>query len=88
MSNSLQPLGLYPTMHLCPWDSPGKNSGVGIHALLQGMFLIQGSKWGILCLMADRFFTTSTTWEALMKNMVTIKILLNMHLFHLIYMWA
>ena len=23
---------------LCPWDSPGKNTGVGCHALLQGIF--------------------------------------------------
>ena len=27
----------------CLWDSPGKNTGVGCHALLQGIFLIQGS---------------------------------------------
>ena len=27
---------------LCPWDSPGKNSGVLCHALLQGIFLTQG----------------------------------------------
>ena len=26
-----------------PWGSPGKNSGVGFHALLQGMFPYQGS---------------------------------------------
>ena len=25
-------------MLLCPWDSPGKNTGVGCHALLQGIF--------------------------------------------------
>ena len=25
------------------WDSPGKNAGVGCHALLQGIFLTQGS---------------------------------------------
>ena len=31
-------------MLLCPWDSPGKNPGVGCHALLQGIFLTQGSK--------------------------------------------
>ena len=24
---------------LCPWDSPGKNIGVGSHSLLQGIFL-------------------------------------------------
>ena len=28
---------------LCPWDSPGKNTGVGCHCLLQGIFLPQGS---------------------------------------------
>ena len=28
---------------LCPWNSPGKNTGVGCHALLQGIFLTQGS---------------------------------------------
>ena len=27
---------------LCPWDSPGKNTGVGSHALLQGILLTQG----------------------------------------------
>ena len=27
---------------LCPWDSPGKNNGVGSHPLLQGIFLTQG----------------------------------------------
>ena len=27
----------------CPWDSPGKNSGVGSHAPLQGIFLTEGS---------------------------------------------
>ena len=28
---------------LCPWDSPGKNTGVSCHALLQGIFPTQGS---------------------------------------------
>ncbi len=27
---------------LCPWNSPGKNTGVGYHFLLQGIFLTQG----------------------------------------------
>ena len=27
---------------LCPWDYPGKNTGVGCHFLLQGIFLTQG----------------------------------------------
>ena len=32
---SLQPHGLQPTRLLYPWDSPGKNTGVGCHFLLQ-----------------------------------------------------
>ena len=35
MSDSLLPHGLQPTRLLCPWDFPGKNTGVGCHFLLQ-----------------------------------------------------
>ena len=42
LSDSLSPYGLQPTRLLCPWDSPGKNTGVGCQALLQGIFPIQG----------------------------------------------
>ena len=38
-------------MLLCPWDSPGKNTGVGCHALLQGIFLIQESNPCLFCLL-------------------------------------
>ena len=34
----LQPHGLQPTRLLCPWDSPGKNTGMGCHFLLQEIF--------------------------------------------------
>ena len=43
VSNSLQPHGLQPAKFLCPWNSPGKNTGVGCHFLLQGIFPTQGS---------------------------------------------
>ena len=36
VSNSLWPHGLWLPRLLCPWDFPGKNTGVGYHALLQG----------------------------------------------------
>ena len=39
--NSLQRYGLQPTRLLCPWDSPGKNTRVGCHALIQGIFPTQ-----------------------------------------------
>ena len=48
MSNSLQPHGLQPTRLLCPWDFPGKNTGVSCHFLFQGTFLTQGSNPGLL----------------------------------------
>ena len=40
--DSLRPNGLLPTSLLPPWDSPGKNTEVGCHFLLQGIFLTQG----------------------------------------------
>ena len=37
MSDSVRPHRRQPTRLLCPWDSPGKNTGVGCHFLLQCM---------------------------------------------------
>ena len=40
---------------LCnPMDFPGKNSGVGCHTLLQGIFTTQGSNTHLLCLLNCR----------------------------------
>ena len=44
MSDSLWTHGLYPARLLCPWAFPGKNTGVGGHFLLQGIFPTKGSK--------------------------------------------
>ena len=33
----------------CPWDSPGKNTGMGCHPLLQRIFLAQRSNLCLLC---------------------------------------
>ena len=46
---SLRPHGLQPARPLCPWDSPGKNTGMGCQALLQGIFPTQGSNTRLLC---------------------------------------
>ena len=51
MSNSVWPYGLQPAMLLRPWDSPGKNTGVGCHALLQGIFPTQRLNLCLLCLL-------------------------------------
>ena len=37
MSDSVRPHRWQPTRLPCPWDSPGKNTGVGCHFLLQCM---------------------------------------------------
>ena len=50
VSNSSQPYGLWPARLLCPWDSPGKNIGVGCHAFLQGVFLTYRSLQTIVML--------------------------------------
>ena len=51
VSYSLRPHRLKPTRLLCPWNSPGKNTGVGCHALLQGIFPAQGLNPHLLSLL-------------------------------------
>ena len=48
MSNSLRLHGLQPASLLCPQHSPGKNTGVDCHSLLQGIFLVQRLNLGLL----------------------------------------
>ena len=55
------PMGLQPARLLCPWNSPGKNTGVGSHSLFQGIFPTQGSnlglphcRWFLYCLSHQR----------------------------------
>ena len=38
MSDSLRPHGLQPARLLCSWNCPGKNTGLGCHSLLHGIF--------------------------------------------------
>ena len=56
MSNSLWPQGLYS-----PWNSPGRNTGMGSPSLLQGIFPIQEGNPGHT---VGGFFTSSATREA------------------------
>ena len=66
MSDSQQPYELQPSRLLCPWDSSGKNTGVGCNNLLQGIILLQGTDPHLLSLLHWQmdFFFTSITWEA------------------------
>ena len=59
MSNSVRPHGLQPARFLYPWDSLGKSTGMGCHALLQGIFLSQRSDPNVMSYaLAGGFFTT------------------------------
>ena len=78
-SNSMRPHGLQPTRILCAWDFQCKNTRVGCHSLLQGIFqakilewvaipFSRGSSWPgdwtwVFCI-AGRFFTIWATREA------------------------
>ena len=42
------PMDCSPTRVFCPWNSPSKNTGMGSHSLLQGIFPTQGSNLGHL----------------------------------------
>ena len=49
MSDSVQPHRQQPTRLPCPWDSPGKNTEVGCHFLLQCMKVKSESEVVQLC---------------------------------------
>ena len=49
MSNSVRPHRWQPTRLRHPWDSPGKNTGVGCHFLLQCMKVKSESEVAQLC---------------------------------------
>ena len=64
LSDSLRHDGPQPTRLLCQWDSPGKDTRVHCHALLEGIFLTQGSSlhllhllhWEVGCLPHGTFY--------------------------------
>ena len=65
---TLRPHGL-PARLLCPWDSPGKNPGVGCHSLLQGIFPTQELNPGLLhcrqiLYQLSYVVNGDTSWEA------------------------
>ena len=56
------PHWLQRTKLLCPWNSPGKNTGVGSHSLLQGSS--PPRDWTQVSCLAGRFFTvTASIWR-------------------------
>ena len=70
MSSFLQPYALWSAKLLCPWDSPGKNTGPGFQGLLQGIFLTR-SWTHISCgsCIAGNFFTIEPLGEPVRNDM-------------------
>ena len=82
VSSSSRPRGLQPARLLCPWDSPGKSTGVGCHSLLQPIFLTQGSNQRLLWLLhwqtdylslvpSGKLIVKETHWGLYWKNFLT-----------------
>ena len=66
-----QVLGLQPARLLCPWDSPGKNIGVGYHYLLQGSLPSPGIE-PMSPALAGRFFTTEPPGKLLNNSFMIL----------------
>ena len=66
----LRSYGLQPTRLLHPWDFLGKNTGVGCHFLLQGIFQTHQTHISWVSYIAGRFFTAEPPGEALTAGTV------------------
>ena len=53
---TLRPQGLWLARLFCPWNFPGKNTGVDCHSLLHGIFPTQGLNQGLLHCGRIRYF--------------------------------
>ena len=63
------------------WNFPGKDIGAGCHFLLHGVFLTQGLKPHLLCLLhwqAGSFFTTSANHLGSLKIALSCPFILHM----------
>ena len=60
LSEASRPHGLQPATILCSWDFPSKNTGVGCHFLLRGIFLTQGSNLHLQLWQVDSLLLSPT----------------------------
>ena len=88
MSNSVQPQRLQPTRLPHPWDSPGKNTGVGCHFLLQCIKMKSESEVAQSCLTLSKpmdcslpgssvhgiFQARVLEWGAIVASLITISL--------------
>ena len=64
MSDSVRPHRRQPTRLPHPWDSPGKNTGVGCHFLLQCMKVESESEVAQSCPTLSGPMVTTTAYQA------------------------
>jgi len=67
VSSSLWPHGLKPTRLFCPWNSPGKNTGVDSHSLLQGIFPTKGLNLYLLHCRQILYLLSRSHWIPLLQ---------------------
>ena len=70
-SNSLQHHVLWPARFLCPWDFPGKNTGVGCHFLLQGSSRPRDQRSLVSPMLAGGFFRVWDIWVLIFALQIT-----------------
>ena len=64
---------------LCLWDSPGKNTGVGCHSLLQKIFPTQGLNPGLLHHRQIIYFTAEPPGKSLIPHWITLNIYISIN---------
>ena len=90
--DSLQPSGLQPATFICPWNSPGKNTGVGSHSLLQEMFLTQVLNLSLLhcrqiiCHLSYQPWLNKSTGSLRQKSVVGCPGVMKVYLLHQIFL--
>ena len=85
MSNSLRLHGPWRTRLLCPWNFPGKYTGVGCHFLLQEIFPTQEFNPGLLYFL--NWQADSSTLASLGKLHVCVCVCVRAHKCLLLYMY-
>ena len=76
--------GLLPARHLCPWDFPGKNTGVGLSFPSPGVFPTQGLNLHLLHWLADSLplVPSGQLWKWILPHISIIKCSVFLEWFH------